>query len=117
MRRLSLTLSVLVPLGLFLANVAVAGQDDILLQITNPAPAVASSEAAPACKTEFSPLEGAIPAAVQMCGSCSPSAICRGVQLYTFCGGGKSCKNLYGNFCSAGPPISHSCTCSDGVLE
>lgn len=120
MCRSSLILAVLLLPGIFLANIAMAEEANLLLQITSPTPNMSS--VTPDCKAVPLPAQNpeVLPAATQMCGACSPDNSCRGVELYSTCflpmGGMAKCKNLYGNFCS-GTPLTHECHCTNKVLQ
>lgn len=111
MRKLSLTLAVLLLSGIFLPTVAKANEDDLLRQITSPAPAMTPAQG-PGCEADL-PLgtPGVSYAAGEACGSCSDS-YCQGRYTGWSCtrGLGYTCQNAYGLECSV-QPLQWKCTC------
>lgn len=112
MRKLSLTFAGLLLAGVFLPSSAQASENDLLLQITSPAPAMTLSGEA-GCKADLS--RGAQdPLFVQTgagCGSCSDS-YCQGRTIGQACSKGLyyTCQNAYGLECTAQPTL-WKCTC------
>ena len=120
MRRSSLTVAVLLLMGLFLASGASAEEADLLAQITSP---VASATETPADCLGAQSDQEALPSfgvpepttAAGTCGACSVTG-CQGATIGQYCGFGKTCQNAYGQFCSGTSPRLSKCQCWSGPL-